>query len=134
MPWIGVLVQKKIKTGSNNLSSYNGLKAESTEMGIKSTDTIFQKIIGRYPGGQKALDSKIQEIRKKTGPCTFPATFDPFEFTPDGNVDDKLQEFGFRIISHKSNNFELEYRNGYDEACCRLGDALLELYQEKKQA
>jgi hypothetical protein len=112
----------------------NGLETESIDMGIKSADTIFQKISGRYPGGQKALDSKIDEIKSKSGPCTFPATFDPFVFTPDGNVVDKLQEFGFRIISQKSNNFELEYKNGYDEACCRLGDALLELYQEKNQS
>ncbi len=109
----------------------HGLRDESTEIGIKYSGTFFKKIDGRYPGGQKALDLKIQEIKAKTGPCTFSVKFNPFDFTKDGKVDDKLKEFGIRIISRKSNDFELEYKNGQDEALCRLGDALLSLYYEK---
>ena len=30
----------------------NGLEAESIDMGIKSANTIFQKITGRYPGSK----------------------------------------------------------------------------------
>jgi len=112
----------------------NGLKVESTEMGMKFPDTIFQQISGSYPGGQKALDSKINEIRKETGPCIVPAKFNPFEFTSNGDVSDRLQKFGFKIISQHADTYELEYKHGYDEACCRLGDALLELFGENNLA
>ena len=111
--------------------SANGLKRKSLEMRIKYPDTLIQTIHGYYPGGQEVLNSKIEEIRLETGPCVISAQFDPFEFTSDGDVRDKLKEFGFRIVAQKSSMYELEYQNGCDEAYFRLGDALLELFAEK---
>ena len=54
MPWIGVLVQKKIKTGSNDLSSYQFLRILAQ---TRSADTLlfyvaalnhFSKFLDKY--------------------------------------------------------------------------------------
>jgi len=114
--------------------SVAGLNRKSLEIKIKPPSTLIQTIHGDYPGGQVALNSKIEEIRLETGPCVILVQFDPFEFTSDGNLSGKLKEFGFRILSQTSNMYELEYKNGEAEAYFRLGDALLELFAKKMKA